>query len=130
MMSETPTSALARHITAYVLLAGILGGLLLVLLVLCFCKLCFKPSKQLTRQPVLFTKYPSERQVTGGRGSRKYKSLDPSVTMDLETSCGYSENSASPRDQEDEKSLDPHLIERRLQPSSGDFPWFHGEAQV
>ncbi|GFU60473.1 uncharacterized protein NPIL_193052 [Nephila pilipes] len=89
----TPQNTLTvdRHITVYVLLAGVAGGLMLAVVVMVCCKVCLRRKKPLTRQHLAFSRY-SDRHSSR---SRKYHSLDSSMSMDIETSCGYPDSSLS-----------------------------------
>ncbi|GBL91898.1 hypothetical protein AVEN_172804-3 [Araneus ventricosus] len=91
----TPQNTLTvdKHITVYVLLAGVAGGLMLAVVVMVCCKVCLRKKKPLTRQRISFSRY-SDRHSSR---SRKYHSLDSAVSVDIETSCGYPDSSASSR---------------------------------
>ncbi|XP_022252640.1 uncharacterized protein LOC111088068 isoform X2 [Limulus polyphemus] len=91
--SASAQSSLPKdHITIYVLLAGVVGGLILAVAVMVCCKICLRKKKPLTRQHVVFNR-GSERQHSR---ARKYHSLDSSISVDIETSCGFSDNNSSP----------------------------------
>ncbi|XP_074641219.1 uncharacterized protein LOC141898968 [Tubulanus polymorphus] len=63
MLYEGPVhqSSLQPLITIVVLIAGVVGGLVLVISVILFCKYCFKKKKVLKRQPAVFSKNSPER---------------------------------------------------------------------
>ncbi|KAG8192401.1 hypothetical protein JTE90_017936 [Oedothorax gibbosus] len=92
----TPASAITvdRHVTVYVLLAGVAGGIMLAVVVMVCCKVCLRKKKQAQRQHVAFSRY-SHRNSSSR--SRKYHSLDSAASLEIETSCGYSESSPSSR---------------------------------
>ncbi|XP_076355801.1 uncharacterized protein LOC143249578 isoform X3 [Tachypleus tridentatus] len=94
--AEAQSSLPKDHITIYVLLAGVAGGLLLAVAVMVCCKICLRKKKPLTRQHVVFNR-GSERQHSR---ARKYHSLDSSISVDIETSCGFSDNNSSPSSKE------------------------------
>ncbi|XP_076371255.1 uncharacterized protein LOC143257042 isoform X2 [Tachypleus tridentatus] len=99
------------HITIYVLLAGVAGGLVLAIVVMVCCKLCLRKKKPLTRQHVVFNR-SSERQHTR---ARKYHSLDSSVSVEIETSCGFSDNTSSPS----KEPKDQYMMQEYQLPVSG-----------
>ncbi|XP_064626019.1 uncharacterized protein LOC135486846 [Lineus longissimus] len=70
---DQPPAHLQPLITIVVLIAGVVGGLVLVISVILFCKYCFKRKKVLKRQPVVCTRSSPDRAY---RPIKKYESID------------------------------------------------------